>query len=203
MNSKGLLIVDDHPVYREALTEKLGADFQPLGVQVTSAASAQDGLDALLRQPLRWTVLLDVLMPGLSGLAVIKAFRSQPQVEHVVAISGLDEKLWEPRTVSAGATTFLSKNNTSQFIFQKLSQLIQGNAAPFEQQEQIAPSFRLTPRQREVLGLIALGHPNKTIASFLEISEQTVKIHINQIFKELRVFNRTQAVLKTQKSQLL
>lgn len=53
MNSKGLLIVDDHPVYREALTEKLGADFQPLGVQVTSAASAQDGLDALLRQPLR------------------------------------------------------------------------------------------------------------------------------------------------------
>lgn len=203
MNSKGLLIVDDHPVYREALTEKLDADFQPLGVLVTSAASAQDGLDALLRQPLRWTVLLDVLMPGLSGLAVIKAFRSQPQVEHVVAISGLDEKLWEPRTVSAGATTFLSKNNTSQFIFQKLSQLIQGNAAPFEQQEQIAPSFRLTPRQREVLGLIALGHPNKTIASFLEISEQTVKIHINQIFKELRVFNRTQAVLKAQKSQLL
>lgn len=203
MNSKGLLIVDDHPVYREALTEKLGADFQPLGVQVTSAASAQDGLDALLRQPLRWTVLLDVLMPGLSGLAVIKAFRSQPQVEHVVAISGLDEKLWEPRTVSAGATTFLSKNNTSQFIFHKLSQLIQGNAAPFEQQEQVEPSFRLTPRQREVLGLIALGHPNKTIASFLEISEQTVKIHINQIFKELRVFNRTQAVLKAQKSQLL
>jgi DNA-binding NarL/FixJ family response regulator len=203
MNPKGLLIVDDHPVYREALTEKLGADFQPLGVQVASAASAQDGLDALLRQPLRWTVLLDVLMPGLSGLAVIKAFRSQPQVEHVVAISGLDEKLWEPRTVSAGATTFLSKNNTSQFIFQKLSQLIQGNTDTFELQEQVAPSFRLTPRQREVLGLIALGHPNKTIASFLEISEQTVKIHINQIFKELRVFNRTQAVLKAQKSQLL
>lgn len=203
MNSKGLLIVDDHPVYREALTEKLGADFQPLGVQVTSAASAQDGLDALARQPLRWTVLLDVLMPGLSGLAVIKAFRSQPQVEHVVAISGLDEKLWEPRTVSAGATTFLSKNNTSQFIFNKLNQLIQGESSPMSLQEQAAPSYRLTPRQREVLGLIALGHPNKTIASFLEISEQTVKIHINQIFKELRVFNRTQAVLKAQKSQLL
>jgi DNA-binding NarL/FixJ family response regulator len=203
MNPKGLLIVDDHPVYREALTEKLGADFQPLGVQVASAASAQDGLDALARQPLRWTVLLDVLMPGLSGLAVIKAFRSQPQVEHVVAISGLDEKLWEPRTVSAGATTFLSKNNTSQFIFNKLNQLIQGGSSPMNLQEPAAPSYRLTPRQREVLGLIALGHPNKTIASFLEISEQTVKIHINQIFKELRVFNRTQAVLKAQKSQLL
>jgi DNA-binding NarL/FixJ family response regulator len=44
-----------------------------------------------------------------------------------------------------------------------------------------------------------MGHPNKIIADLLEIKEQTVKIHINQIFKELRVFNRTQAVLKAQK----
>jgi DNA-binding NarL/FixJ family response regulator len=61
----------------------------------------------------------------------------------------------------------------------------------------------LTQRQLEVLHLISLGHPNKIIADLLEIKEQTVKIHINQIFKELRVFNRTQAVLKAQKYQLL
>lgn len=54
-----------------------------------------------------------------------------------------------------------------------------------------------------MLQLISLGHPNKIIADLLEIKEQTVKIHINQIFKELRVFNRTQAVLKAQKYQLL
>lgn len=203
MNNKGLLVVDDHPVYREALTDKLGADFAPLGVQVAGAASAQEGLDVLTSRPLRWTVLLDVQMPGLSGLAVIKAFKSQPQVDHVVAISGLDEKLWEPRTVNAGATTFLSKNNTSQFIFQKLDQLIHGQTSTIEGPEPGAAAFRLTQRQREVLGLIAQGHPNKIIANYLEISEQTVKIHINQIFKELRVFNRTQAVLKAQKSQLL
>jgi NarL family two-component system response regulator LiaR len=63
--------------------------------------------------------------------------------------------------------------------------------------------FRLTQRQLEVLDLISRGHPNKVIADYLDISEQTVKIHINQIFKELRVFNRTQAVLKAQKHQLL
>lgn len=203
MNTKGLLIVDDHPVYREALTDKLGADFAPLNVHVAGAASAQEGLEVLASLPLHWTVLLDVQMPGLSGLAVIKAFKSQPQVEHVVAISGLDEKLWEPRTVNSGATLFLSKNNTSQFIFQKLDRLIHGQTASVVPPEPNATSFRLTQRQREVLGLIAQGHPNKIIANFLEISEQTVKIHINQIFKELRVFNRTQAVLKAQKSQLL
>lgn len=203
MDKHGLLIVDDHPVYREALTDKLGTDFAPLNVHVAGAASAQEGLDVLSSQALRWTVLLDVQMPGLSGLAVIKAFKSQPQVEHVVAISGLDEKLWEPRTVNAGATLFLSKNNTSQFIFQKLDQLIHGRASSVALPDLNAASFRLTQRQREVLGLIAQGHPNKIIANHLEISEQTVKIHINQIFKELRVFNRTQAVLKAQKSNLL
>ena len=205
MNTNGLLIVDDHPVYREALTEKLGADFAPLGVHVVGAASAQDGLDILSKDHLRWTVLLDIQMPGLSGLAVIKAFKSQAQVDHVVAISGLDEKLWEPRTVGAGATLFLSKNHTSQYIFRKLDLLIRGREASHSLTDSadFEPAFRLTERQREVLSLIAQGHPNKIIAHFLEISEQTVKIHINQIFKELRVFNRTQAVLKAQKSHLL
>ncbi len=66
-----------------------------------------------------------------------------------------------------------------------------------------AKDFRLTQRQLEVLNLISQGHPNKLIADYLDISEPTVKIHINQIFKELRVFNRTQAVLKAQKHQLL
>jgi DNA-binding NarL/FixJ family response regulator len=66
-----------------------------------------------------------------------------------------------------------------------------------------ALEFRLTRRQMEVLNLISQGHPNKIIADYMDISEQTVKIHINQIFKELRVFNRTQAVLKAQKHQLL
>ena len=203
MNTNGLLIVDDHPVYREALTEKLGTDFAPLGVHVVGAASAHDGLEMLNKHHLRWTVLLDIQMPGLSGLAVIKAFKSQPQVDQVVAISGLDEKLWEPRTVHAGATLFLSKNNTSQFIFRKLDLLIRGRNATAAPLDPAPVTYRLTDRQREVLSLIAQGHPNKIIAHLLEISEQTVKIHINQIFKELRVFNRTQAVLKAQKSQLL
>ena len=66
-----------------------------------------------------------------------------------------------------------------------------------------ATEFRLTQRQLEVLHLISLGHPNKVIADLLEIKEQTIKIHINQIFKELRVFNRTQAVLRAQKFHLL
>jgi DNA-binding NarL/FixJ family response regulator len=197
------MIIDDHPVYRDALSEKIGQCFSVQGVPVVAVGGAQEGLDAICNSPDQWVVVIDVLMPGLSGLAGIKAFKALPQVLHVVALSGLDEKLWEPRTVSAGATLFLSKSSTSPLICTKLAQLIQLPDEPTGAHAAKTPDYRLTDRQRQVLSLIALGHPNKIIADELDISEQTVKIHVGQIFKELRVFNRTQAVLKAQKANLL
>jgi len=201
---KSVLIVDDHPVYREALTERLANVFRPEGIEVWGASNANEGLDVVGQPGKRWVILLDILMPGLSGLASIKVFKNMDQVAHVVAISGLDEHAWEPRSVAAGASLFLSKNNTSEHIISKIRPLIESEDAyivALPASDSI--EFRLTQRQLEVLHLISLGHPNKVIADLLEIKEQTIKIHINQIFKELRVFNRTQAVLKAQKFHLL
>ena len=201
---KSLLIIDDHPVYRDVLSEKLGLEFAADGIEVAVASSANEGLEVINQSAQQWVVLLDILMPGLSGLAGIKVFKDLPRVDQVVAISGLDEHAWEPKTVSAGATLFLSKNSTAEYIVRKLKPLM---SLPSDnaiiQSTETPKRFRLTQRQLEVLNLISHGHPNKVIADYLEISEQTVKIHINQIFKELRVFNRTQAVLKAQKHQLL
>lgn len=202
MNPVGLLVVDDHPVYRDALSDRLRRQFEPAGVLIEAAASAGEGLDRVQAQPdARWVVVLDILMPGLSGLAGIKAFKGQLQVAHVAAISGLDEKVWESRALAAGASLFLSKNSTSDAIARQLSPLLglADSAMPQPAQE----SFRLTNRQMEVLALIGRGHPNKIIADELKISEQTVKIHVNQIFKELRVYNRIQAVLKAQQHRLI
>jgi DNA-binding NarL/FixJ family response regulator len=204
INKRSLLIIDDHPVYRDALREKLSNEFAKEGIEVAAASSANDGL-ALLEQTTRqWVVLLDVLMPGLSGLAGIKVFKNIPNVEHVVSISGLDVNAWEPKTASAGASLFLSKDSTVEFIILKLKPLLTADTNYVASNMSIEPKeFRLTQRQLEVLDLIAQGHPNKVIADYLDISEQTVKIHINQIFKELRVFNRTQALIKAQKHHLL
>lgn len=199
-----LLIVDDHPVYREALGEILTREFSAIGIEVRTAGNSSEGIELVDQGDKTWVVLLDVLMPGLSGLAGIKVFKSKSNVQDVIAISGLDAHTWEPRSVAAGATLFLSKNSTSADIFNKIQPLFQQpqpNEAIISHVD--TDGFRLTQRQLEVLHLISLGHPNKIIASYLDIKEQTVKIHINQIFKELRVFNRTQAVLKAQKHQLL
>ena len=203
-SSHALMIIDDHPVYREALGEILAKEFANLGVAVYTASHAGEGLDLIDRLDKVWVVLLDVKMPGLSGLAGIKVFKQKTNVVHVVSISGMETPTWETRAVSAGAALFISKNNTSHGIFEKLKKLFDFEspltATHFIDEQSV---FRLTQRQMEVLQLISLGHPNKIIADYLEIKEQTVKIHINQIFKELRVFNRTQAVLKAQKYQLL
>jgi len=195
-----LLIIDDHPVYREALGEALAKEFSGMGVDVKTASNASEGMTMVDESNHAWVVLLDMLMPGLSGLAGIKVFRSKPNVAHVVSISGLDSDIWEPRAVSAGAALFVSKNHTAAAIFKRLHALF--NATPWQHPLgglHESSEYRLTQRQLEVLTLIAMGHPNKIIADLLDIKEQTVKIHINQIFKELRVFNRTQAVLKAQK----
>jgi two-component system, NarL family, nitrate/nitrite response regulator NarL len=203
-HKKSLLIIDDHPVYRDALREKLSSEFSKEGIEVSVASNANDGLSLLGQSNQTWVVLLDVLMPGLSGLAGIKVFKNIPNVEHVVSISGLDVNAWEPKTASAGASLFLSKDSTAEFIVLKLKPLLATDSNYVGTKESAEPKeFRLTQRQLEVLDLIAQGHPNKIIADYLDISEQTVKIHINQIFKELRVFNRTQAMLKAQKHHLL
>ena len=204
ITKKSLLIIDDHPVYRDALSEKLTREFIEDEIEVAVASSAKEGIELIEHTHKHWVVLLDILMPGLSGLAGIKVFKEFENVDQVIAISGLDEHAWEPKAVSAGATMFLSKNNTAEFIIRKLKPLITHPSDYVATHDNAEPKeFRLTQRQLEVLDLISQGHPNKLIADYLDISEQTVKIHINQIFKELRVFNRTQAVLKAQKHQLL
>ena len=204
ISRKSLLIIDDHPVYRDALSEKLAQEFASEGIEVAVASSANEGIELIENTDKHWVILLDILMPGLSGLAGIKVFKELANVQQVVAISGRDEHSWEPKTASAGAAMFLSKNSTADFIIRKLKPLVTSPTDYVVKSERLdAKDFRLTQRQLEVLNLISQGHPNKLIADYLDISEQTVKIHINQIFKELRVFNRTQAVLKAQKHQLL
>ena len=204
MRKKAILIVDDHPVYRDALGEKFSSQFARWQLPVELAADTNAGIEILSNAiDYEWVVVLDILLHGLSGEDAIALFRSQPHVKHVVAISGLDENEWKKRAIRSGASAFISKNNVSQFICEQVRELMNMPNMLIEALSDSLQEFRLTARQREVLELIANGHPNKIIADRLSISEQTVKIHINQIFRELKVFNRTQAVLKAQKYLLV
>jgi DNA-binding NarL/FixJ family response regulator len=105
--------------------------------------------------------------------------------------------------LDAGASLFVSKCNTSDFICARLQWLMERDGRAPAPPAETAADYRLTLRQQQVLRLMGEGWPNKIVADRLQITEQTVKLHVKQIFKELRVYNRTQAVLKAQKLQIL
>jgi DNA-binding NarL/FixJ family response regulator len=199
MNPPSILIVDDHPIYRDALCEKLTIDFNSLGVEVLSASSLEEAVSTISRGQKNWLILLDLILPKTTPLIAISKLKEDRRVMHVIAMSGLEEDEWSEKCIAAGATAFISKNNTSNHIYTKICELLKIRSADAES----SSNAQLTKRQLEVLGLMSKGTSNKIIADQLDISEQTVKIHINAIFRFLKVSNRTQAVYKSQMLKLI
>lgn len=194
MKSLSLLIVDDHPVYRDALHQYLTRKFSSLGNQVHSADSIKEGLKITQSIKSKWVVLLDLLVPdSTTRFGGIKEFRNLEEVVAIAVISGLEKENLEKECIEAGCTIFIPKSSDTSHIYQSLSSLMGIN--PNESEEN-----KLTGRQKEILIQISKGDSNKMIAYSLNISEQTVKVHLGEIFKKIKVFNRTQAVIKAKEN---
>jgi DNA-binding NarL/FixJ family response regulator len=194
MQSASVLIVDDHPVYRDALYQFLTRKFISFNTRVFSAESIAEGLGIIRSRPGKWVVLLDLLVPDSENqFSGIKEFKQLENVAAVAAISGLEKDLVEKPCLEAGCAVFISKNSDSSQIYESLCQLLGHNPVQTEESQ-------LTARQKEILAYVSEGHSNKVIAYSLQISEQTVKVHLGDIFKKIKVFNRTQAVIKAKEN---
>ena len=198
-----ILIVDDHPIVRDGLVAILGtqSDFRVAG----EAASGKEAL--ILFSELRPdVVLLDLEMPGMDGVAVIRGLREiRPEVRVVVFTAfDTDERILS--AVQAGAKGYLLKGVPRSELFQAIRIVHQGGSllqpvVASRLLDQITtsevpdtPLEELTPREDEVLTLLAQGKQNKEIAVELAISERTVKFHISSILAKLGAGNRTEAV---------
>ena len=194
MQTTAVLIVDDHPVYRDALEQYLVRKFSSLGVTVRAASTLKEGLVIASDESSHWVVLLDLIVPdSTSQFSGVKDFLSLKNVLAIAAISGLENDALEQMCIDEGCSIFISKSCNSTQIFEKLCNLMHLTA-------QIDEYSQLTDRQREILLHISRGQSNKMIAYSLSISEQTVKVHLGEIFKKLKVFNRIQAVLKSKEN---
>jgi DNA-binding NarL/FixJ family response regulator len=194
MQSTSILIVDDHPIYRDALQQLLSKKFISSNIAVHTAESLAQGLSTVKNSPSSWVVLLDLQIPDSDhDLAGINEFKKFSNVATIAAISGLEKEDLEQSCLNAGCALFISKNNDSSTIYESICSLIghKPNSPEINQ---------LTGRQQEILRYVSEGHSNKMIAYSLQISEQTVKIHLGDIFKKLKVFNRTQAVIKAKEN---
>jgi DNA-binding NarL/FixJ family response regulator len=189
-----VLVVEDHNVVRQGLVALLNL---VEGIQVVGEAA--DGAEAIgqFRKHLPDVTLVDLRLPKLSGVEVIQRVRSEtPQARFVVLTTyDGDEDIY--RALKAGAKAYLLKGMTTEELIATIREVHAGKShIPPAIAERLAERMGtedLTPREAEVLEQIVAGKSNKEIASELEISEATVKTHINTLLSKLGVTDRTQA----------
>jgi two-component system, NarL family, response regulator LiaR len=198
-----VLIVDDHAVVREGLRA-----FLQLQEGIEVVGEAGDGEQALeqagrLRPDV---ILMDLVMPKLDGVGAMRVLRERGSCSRVIALTSfLDDDRLMP-AIEAGAAGYLLKNVEPAELARAIHAAHVGEAMldptvaaalvnTIAGRPSLSDRERLTPREREVLELIAHGRSNKRIAFELGISEKTVKTHVGHVLAKLGVTDRTQAAL--------
>lgn len=190
-----LLIVDDHSVVREGL--HLILEREPDFTVVAAVATGEDAIEVFKRERPD-IVLMDLQLPGISGAEAIRGIREIDPKARVVVLSMFsgDEDLF--RAFEAGAVSYLLKGSPSEHLVRVLREVLRGGApVPEELKARLderADRSTLTPRETTVLHLVMEGLRNKEIGAQLSIREETVEVHLKNIFTKLDVHDRTAAV---------
>jgi len=204
-----VVIADDHRVVRDGLCYLLGQE-----PDIEVAGEAGDGRQTIdvVAATRPDVLLLDLYMPGLDGHAVLAALHGAPHRPAVVVLTSAADDEHLVRAVHAGATSYLLKTAPAEHVIAAVRDAAAGtaNLSP-ELLTRLTQALRrppppdplqpLSPREREVLQLIARGHSNRQIARNLEIGEQTVKTHVRSILTKLGLQDRVQAAIFALRNQ--
>jgi len=188
-----ILLVDDHALFRSGLRMVLAAGIA--GLEVAEAASLEEALRTAMQEPA--LVLLDIQLQGLNGLEGIALVqRKWPHALVVILSSELSPQKVR-LAIERGAAAFVSKAEPVDKILAVIGQLRQGlpvAAAGLEAADRAANAQPLlTPRQSEVLDLMCQGLSNKLIGRRLNLSENTVRGHVQAVLAALQVSSRSEA----------
>lgn len=193
-----LLIIDDHPIFRQALTVLLRA-IRP-DVAVEEAGDLPEALERAAAEAFD-IVLLDLKLPGTTGVAALHTLRERLPDMPVIVVSGETYPPLVREAIEAGAMGFLPKSLPPDALAQALRDVLDGRVfLPEDAALNFAgppPDDRLpelTARQMDVLRLVVQGKSNKAIARELGLSAQTVKSHVTGAMRALGAHNRTELV---------
>jgi DNA-binding NarL/FixJ family response regulator len=210
-----VLVVDDQELFRRGLTMLLAVE---PGIEVVGEAG--DGVEGteLATSSVPDIVLLDVRMPKRSGIDACRAIKEAVPSAKIVMLTVSDEEGDLYEAVKSGAAGYLLKDSSIDDVAQAVRLVAEGQSliSPSMATKLIdefktmarsdrteAPTFKLTARELEVLGLVAKGLNNRAIASELFISENTVKNHVRNILEKLQLHSRMEAVMFAVREKLL
>lgn len=202
-----VLLVDDHTLFRSGIKSLLqrNSDFEVVG-------EAGDGLEGIKRaRSLKPDVaLIDLHMPGVSGLEAVKAIAEEMPDVRVLMLTVSEDAQDLIDALRAGASGYLLKNIETDTLIdairraakgesivsqQMTAKLIQGVRKQSSTDPAVMERDKFSPRERDIMSSLALGESNKEIARKLDLAESTVKIHVQNIFKKLNMSSRVQVAL--------
>jgi DNA-binding NarL/FixJ family response regulator len=203
-----IILVEDETLVRLGLCELL-----KLNASIDIVAQAEDGFGAVetIMNTKSDVVLMDVRLPGQSGVDVLKDIRQRGSTTPVILVTTFDDDDMFFRAIQTGANGFIRKDSTLAELTSCLSKVIAGERVfrPSVTRgarvalEALQPKFesmdlpeRLTKKESEVLALMTAGLSNKEIAESMGVTEATIKTHASTIFAKLGVRDRVRAVLK-------
>jgi two-component system NarL family response regulator len=199
-----ILVAEDHTVVRDGLVAIIKQE-----ADLDVVAETGDGQQAaeLWKKHRPDVTLMDLRMPGLDGVNAIYQIRAADPNARIIVLTTYDGDEDIYRGMRAGAKSYLLKDVRREELFQCIREVHAGRTfLPLAVAAKLAerlPGEELTPRELEVLRLLAAGKPNKLIGADLAITEVTVKSHVQSLFRKLNVLSRTEAIAVANRRGLL
>lgn len=200
-----VVVVDDHPLMREATRQHLE---DASGFEVVGSATTGHQVEPLVSRTSPDLVLLDMQLPGLDGLSCLSLLRERHPHVRVIMFSGSDDRETVESALRGGAIAYITKTIDPYDLASVVRQALAGNVyyttpqvsreavarvSHESDQERLRRETGLTAREAEILSEVARGLSNRAIGQKLYLSDQTVKFHLHKIYRKLRVANRTEA----------
>ncbi len=204
-NLASILLIDDHPLLRKGVKQLI--DLSPHMQVIGEACNAHEGVQqAVLLEP--DIVLLDLNMPNINGIETLKMLREEDVTSRIIVFTVSDNEEDVVAALKAGADGYLLKDMEPEDLIANLEQAANGSVvisprlatllAQALQSNRSADKVdisSLTPREKQIIKLIANGMANKVIARKLSITEGTVKVHVKHLLKKLRLRSRVEVAV--------
>lgn len=211
-----LLVVEDHPLFRNALVGVVSAAFP--GAEVLQATSIDGALDVLAAHGAVDLVLLDLSLPETTGLLGLFRVRVAAPRSALVVVSAYDDSRTIGGATALGIAGYIPKSTPKTEMARLIRSVLEEGAVCFPKRQQdaaaakraraaakelLGPLGLLTSQQLRVLDMICRGLQNKHIAYELDISVTTVKVHVSDVLRKLGVRSRTEAIVRMSALDLL